>query len=86
MGLLDIFTHIPRTFKIVFNERFINDETPQHENTKDVLAEIYEIAAYLPITITVGGPEQVFQVEVNEHGDTCPPELLSQVVDIRGWQ
>jgi len=79
MGVLDIFKRSQRAFKVVIGEQWtINGKATQHENAQDVLAEIYDIAVYFPITITVQGPEQVFQIEMDEHGDTYPLETPSE--------
>lgn len=79
MGILDIFKRSPRKFNVVIGEPWtINGKETQSDSSKDVLEEIYDIAVYFPITITVQGPEQVFQIEMDERGDTYPLESVSK--------
>lgn len=79
MGILDIFKRSPRTFNVVIDEPWtINGEATQHDNPEDVLAEIYDIADHFPISITVQGPEQVFQIEMDDYGNTYPHGSVSK--------
>lgn len=79
MGILDIFKRSPREFNVVIGEPWtINGKETQSDSSKDVLEEIYDIAVYFPITITVQGPERVFQIEMDEHGGTYPLESVSK--------
>jgi len=79
MGVLDIFKRSPREFNVVIGEPWtINGKATQGTDSKGILEEIYDIAVYFPITITVQGPEQVFQIEMDEYGNTYPLESVSK--------
>lgn len=79
MGFLDLFKRTPREFHVIIgNPWTINGKPTQGEKPKDVLNEIYDIAVYFPITITVEGPREVHHIEMDEHGDTHPLKSVSK--------
>jgi hypothetical protein len=79
MGILDFFRRSPRHFQVVVGEPWtINGQPTQGDKPEEVLAEIYDIAVYFPITITVEASSQTFQIEMDEYGKTRPLESVSE--------
>ena len=67
MGLLEKLRRTPRHFVVVMGSPWtINGAETQSAAPQEVLKEIYDIAKYFPITITVEGPESTFHLEMDE--------------------
>ena len=79
---MKFFKRVPREFKVVIGSPWtINGKPTEAANPRDVLAEIYDIAVYFPITITVTGPDVSTVLEMDENGNTSPVESVSKTPD-----
>lgn len=70
---LNLLKRSPRSFNVkIGNPWTINGKDTECKTPKSVLREIYDIATYFPITITVEGPESSYELEMDEYMNTRP--------------
>lgn len=72
----------PREFKVTIADPWtINGKPTEATSPQSVLTEIYDMAVYFPITITVTGPEVSYVLEMDEKMNTRPVDSVSKSGD-----
>lgn len=82
---MKLWNRAPRKFQVVIGDPWtINGKTTPQTSPRSVLREIYDIAVYFPITITVVGPGLSYVLEMDEEMNTRPLPSGNQEQDASG--
>lgn len=79
---MKLFKRTPREFQVAIDDPWtINGKPTEATSPQAILTEIYDIAVYFPITITVTGPEVSYVLEMDEEMNTRPVDSVSKSGD-----
>lgn len=77
-----IFKRSSREFEVVIGSPWtINGKPTEASTPADALAEIYDVAVYFPITITVAGPGVSYVLEMDEEMNTRAVTPVTKLAD-----